>query len=191
MSPTPVLRASGLLFLAWAFATACTVSAGNGARASQCRIDTAVLCPGDFVGYSCQGESKPSLTCGAGTLEEDGEIGYCCGVRDTGPCVVDTTTSCSDGSTGYSCAPGVQPNATDARLGCSAGVAGPNADELYCCIGIGSSCAADPNIAGCEGGSKGFACTGADTPDQTQTLLVCSDATPGLDSELLYCCSPR
>jgi hypothetical protein len=85
-----------LLLLALTLATGCGVST----EARQCRIDTAVLCPGDFVGYSCQGESKPSPTCGAGTLEDDGEIGYCCAVQNGGTCVVDAGAGCTDGSTG-------------------------------------------------------------------------------------------
>jgi len=74
-------RASVLLLLAWPFAAACG-SDTNGANVSACRIDTDVVCPGNFVGYSCQGKSKPSPSCGAGTLESDGETGYCCGVKE-------------------------------------------------------------------------------------------------------------
>ena len=142
------------------------------------------------MGYSCQGERKPSPNCGAGTLEEDGELGYCCGVGNTGACVVHATAECTDGSTGYSCTDGIQPTAIDPSFVCSEGVAGPNADALYCCISSASgSCAVDPTIVGCASGSNGFACSAADTPDQTRTSLVCSSPTAGLESELLYCCS--
>jgi hypothetical protein len=191
MRSTSALAASGSLLLAWSFATGCTVSAtGSGdSRASQCRIDTDVICPGDFVGYSCQGESKPSPSCGAGTLQSDGEIGYCCGVSPAAACVVDTSVSCTPDASGYSCTGGVRPDATDQSLVCSTGVLGPSADERYCCIGVTGTCAADPNITGCAAGSHGFSCTGADTPARTQTSLVCSSATRGANNELLYCCS--
>jgi len=74
---TPASRLSGMLF---AFSVACGPSATgtSNAHASQCRIDTDVFCPGNFVGYSCQGEAKPPGMCSDGTLEFDGEIGYCC-----------------------------------------------------------------------------------------------------------------
>jgi hypothetical protein len=190
MRSTSALAMSGLLLLACWFETGCTVSAtgSGGSRASQCRVDTDVVCPGDFVGYSCQGESKPSPSCGAGTLESDGEIGYCCGVSVAAGCVIDTTLGCVE-SSGYSCTGGVRPDTTDQSLVCSAGVAGPSADERYCCVGVTGTCAADPNVAGCTAGSYGFSCTGADTPAETQTSLVCSSATRGPNDESLYCCS--
>jgi len=37
-----------------------------------------VICTGDFLGYSCNGEQKPSTDCSEGTLEASGEVGYCC-----------------------------------------------------------------------------------------------------------------
>jgi hypothetical protein len=82
MHSSPALRVSVLLLLAWMLTTGCGVSTtgSKGTDESQCRIDTAVLCPGNFVGYSCQGEAKPSPDCSDGTLELDGEIAYCCEV---------------------------------------------------------------------------------------------------------------
>jgi len=83
MRLTHTLWASALLFLASVLATSCGPSStGSDSKASQCRIDTDVLCPGNFVGYSCQGESKPPGSCSDGTLEFDGEIGYCCAVQN-------------------------------------------------------------------------------------------------------------
>jgi len=83
MRSNPPLRASGLLLLATALLASCGPSSTgtSDSKASQCRIDTEVLCPGNFVGYSCQGEAKPPGSCGDGTLEFDGEIGYCCAVQ--------------------------------------------------------------------------------------------------------------
>ncbi|HYQ43578.1 MAG TPA: hypothetical protein VER11_16465 [Polyangiaceae bacterium] len=192
MGSTPALRASALFLLASAFAVGCEVKATGApdGSASQCRIDTDVLCPGNFVGYSCQGDSKPAPACGAGTLEFDGEVGYCCEVQDTGTCGVDPAVRCTDGSTGYSCTGGVLPNAVDPTLACGQSVAGPNAEELYCCVGAGStsSCAADASVAGCADGSYGWSCGGTDSPAQGNPSLVCSAATPGDNGSSLYCC---
>ncbi len=174
--------------LAWAFTTGCTVNT-NDSNATECRIDGNVVCTGNFVGYSCQGDQKPSLDCGVGTTEADGETGYCCGVGATSECVVDTLAGCTDGSTGYSCTNGVLPTAADPALNCGAGVAGPNGDALYCCVGsTASSCAPDTTVAGCTGGSSGYSCTSTDTPTQSNALLDCSTPTPGADGSLLYCC---
>jgi hypothetical protein len=182
------VRASALCVLAWAFASGCTVNA-NDSNATQCRIDSNVLCTGNFVGYSCQGDRQPSLDCGAGTVEADGETGYCCGVGATSQCVVDDLAGCGDGSTGYSCTNGVLPSATDPSLSCGAGVTGNDGDELYCCIaGTASSCARDMTVAGCTGGSLGYSCTSIDTPTQSNPLLDCSTPTPGVDGSSLYCC---
>ncbi len=188
MGLLPAWRASALLLLALVFSAGCTVET-NDANATECRIDGAVQCGGNFVGYSCQGDRKPSLDCGAGTTETDGEIGYCCGVGATSACTVDTAAGCSDGSTGYSCTNGVLPNESDPSQTCGQGVAGPNGDALYCCItGTTSSCAADASVVGCTGGSSGFSCTSADTPSQGNPALACSSPTPGEAGSLLYCC---
>jgi hypothetical protein len=135
MLSSPAPRASVLLLLVWSFALGCSTSANP----NQCRVDTDVLCPGDFVGYSCQGESKPSATCGAGTLQSDGETGYCCGVQNPGKCVADTSSGCEGGATGYVCSNGVDPSDSEPSLSCDAGGAGgagQDADEndaRYCC----------------------------------------------------------
>jgi hypothetical protein len=84
MRSIAALRASALLLLVATLITSCGVSTTgtSDSKASQCRIDTDVLCPGNFVGYSCQGDAKPPGSCSDGTLEFDGEIGYCCAVQD-------------------------------------------------------------------------------------------------------------
>jgi len=182
------LRTSALLLLAWASATGCTVTT-NDSNATECRIDSNVVCSGNFVGYSCQGDQKPASNCGTGTTEADGETGYCCGVAATNACVVDDAAGCTTGSTGYSCSNGLLPASSDPSLSCGAGVAGPDGDELYCCItGAVSSCMQDTSVAGCTGGSSGYSCTSTDTPRQSNPNLDCSTATPGPDGSLLYCC---
>ena len=185
------LHLSALAFLPALIAVGCKANASS-SDDSQCRIDGNVICPGDFVGYSCAGDLQPTTTCGQGTTEDDGETAYCCGVQSTGACVVDTLAGCSDGSTGYSCTLGDLPSFNDPSLACSAAVAGPNGDELYCCLGFSGStgsCAPDSNVSGCSSGSYGYSCSSTDTPDQSQTSLTCSSSTPGPDGALLFCCS--
>ncbi len=41
---------------------------------------------------------------------------------------------------------------------------------------------------GCESPSSGFSCGSGDSPDQTDSSLVCSDGTPSSDGLILYCC---
>jgi hypothetical protein len=51
-----------------------------------------------------------------------------------------------------------------------------------------SGCAPDDAVVGCDSPSSGFSCGSAESPDQTDSSLVCSDATPSSDGLLLYCC---
>lgn len=97
MGSTRALQTSTRLIIAAAFAIACSVHATGTTDSSQCRIDSDVLCPGDFVGYSCQGETKPAPTCSEGTLEFDGEVGYCCPTTDS--CAIDASAAgCAENS---------------------------------------------------------------------------------------------
>lgn len=84
-----MLRALPFL-LAW-FAAGCQAATDS----NQCRLDGEVVCPGNFVGYSCQSASQPGPNCSAGTLEPDGETGYCCAVDS---CPLDSTTAGCAGS---------------------------------------------------------------------------------------------
>ncbi len=191
MGSTPALRASALFLFMWAFAMGCSVSTNgsNDANANECRIDSAVLCTANSVGYSCQGDLKPSSACGPGTTEADGETAYCCQVETANSCVADSAAGCNDGSTGYSCAGGAVPTSVDPSLACSDAVAGPSGDALYCCIGISSSsCAPDSSVTGCSGGSYGFSCTSNDTPTQGNATLDCSTPITGDNGSTLYCC---
>jgi hypothetical protein len=43
-------------------------------------------------------------------------------------------------------------------------------------------------VQGCAGDSFGFSCTGSDTPDEADSSLTCSTATPA-SGALLYCCT--
>ena len=185
------LGASALLALAWAFATGCTV---NAASTTQCSVDAGVVCTGNSVGYSCQGDATPrqdnsALNCGAGVTEADGESGFCCDTQAGTACTIDTTVGCTDGSTGYSCTGAETPTDSDPAQSCGAGVSDNNGNSLYCCITTAtSSCAPDSTVAGCSGGSFGFSCSSTDTPTDGNPALTCSDATTGPDGASLYCC---
>jgi hypothetical protein len=185
------LGASTSLLLAWAFTTGCTV---NAASTTQCNADAQVACTGNLVGYSCQGaalpqQDDPTLSCGTGVSEPNGDTGFCCGVQAGSGCAVDASTSCTDGSTGYSCAGMETPTDSDPTQSCGAGVSDNNGNSLYCCITTTtSSCAPDSTVAGCSGGSYGFSCTSTDAPSDGNPALTCSDSTAGPDGASLYCC---
>lgn len=101
-----------------------------------------------------------------------------------------SVVGCQQPATGYSCGNGESPEQSDPSLVCSVGNPSSDGFVLYCCIQFASStCAEDPNVQGCRGASFGFSCTGADTPDQADSTLVCSSATAGGDGALLYCCT--
>jgi hypothetical protein len=188
MSLNTAARTSALSLLVWAVTTGCTVQT-NGSSPSECRVDGNVSCTGNFLGYSCQGDLQPSLDCGAGTTEPDGETGYCCRSGAAGACAVADQAGCAGASTGYSCTNGVLPASTNPTLSCGGGVAGPDGDALYCCVQAApSSCMLDTSVAGCTGGSSGYSCTLADTPAQGDPTLDCSDPTPGPQGSHLYCC---
>jgi hypothetical protein len=177
-------------------ANACTVRSGP---VNSCGADSSVIgCPGNSFGYSCPGASAPTqsdtpLSCGPGTQDPDGRTDYCCvSGSAAGSCVPDPAqTGCLNGSSGYTCVGGQPPSSTDTTLNCGAGVQGNNGDVLYCCIaltGSNTTCAADANVAGCTGGAYGYSCTGADSPDQANSSLSCSDPVSGPGSDSLYCC---
>jgi hypothetical protein len=52
--------------------------------------------------------------------------------------------------------------------------------------GSSSTCAADDSVIGC-GGAQGYSCTGADSPDESNSALNCSSGTLSSDATL-YCC---
>ena len=99
-----------------------------------------------------------------------------------------SVAGCDSPSTGYSCDTGDSPDQSDSSLVCSVGT--PSGGLLlYCCIQFtSSSCQADPSVQGCAGDSFGFSCTGTDTPEDADSSLNCSSATPS-GNELLYCCT--
>jgi hypothetical protein len=49
-------------------------------------------------------------------------------------------------------------------------------------------CAQDSSVGGCRGPSTGFLCGNGESPDQSDSSLVCSDGTPSSDGFVLYCC---
>jgi hypothetical protein len=51
-----------------------------------------------------------------------------------------------------------------------------------------AGCAPDSTVDSCSGGASGFSCGNGDTPEQTDSSLVCSDGTQASDGFVLYCC---
>jgi hypothetical protein len=164
-----------------------------------CIADGSVTgCVAGSTGYSCTGTATPdpALNCSTGAPgTTSGTTIYCCGATSgPGTCASDASvTGCAGGSTGYSCTGVTRPDA-DGSLQCSSGVAGVNGSTDYCCFSAPtttSTCTADPTVTGCTGGSFGFACSGTDTPADSNTNLVCGPGAAGNDGNTLYCCASR
>lgn len=159
-----------------------------------CGQDSSVTCTGGSTGYSCDGSETPeqvdsTLTCGAGVTGVNGEIDYCCTTGSIGTCAADSTVSgCDAASAGYSCTGTDSPSDSDPSLSCSAGTL-DGTDTLYCCSSTGSgTCAEDPTVAGCTGGSIGYSCLGTDTPEESNPSLTCGAGVAD-NGETLYCCT--
>jgi hypothetical protein len=102
-------------------------------------------------------------------------------------CSTDTTVTCTQG-TGWSCTGSDSPEESN-PLVCSVGTAATGKTE-YCCVTwtTVSTCMEDAMVTGCQEGT-GFSCTGSDTPDQSDTSLVCSSGTADT-GKTDYCCVP-
>jgi hypothetical protein len=73
-----------------------------------------------------------------------------------------------------------------ALAGCTATAsAGPAAPDD---TSSGSTCAMDDTVTGCSSPSTGYSCTGSDTPDQSDSSLVCSYGVQGNAGSTLFCC---
>ncbi len=108
----------------------------------------------------------------------------------TGCSADDSVQGCTDGAFGYSCDNADTPDQTNPNLDCSVGIVDSSGLTDYCCIDFSSStCAPDPTVSGCVGTSFGFSCTGSDSPDETDSSLVCSQGEPGNAGSTLYCCT--
>jgi hypothetical protein len=109
---------------------------------------------------------------------------------------VTALAGCIGNARSYACASG-RPDDGDPDLVCDRGVpgiagTGGVAKTLYCCApyGQGASDCAPAAVAGCGADSLGFACTGAASPDQVDSSLVCSGAVARSGSTVDYCCVP-
>jgi hypothetical protein len=172
----------------------CAAQASSG-----CTIDNSAGCTNGSTGYSCTGAetpttSDPTLACGAGVSDTNGNALYCCIAAPANTsCAPDASVAgCTGGSYGFSCTSTDTPTDGNAALNCSVPSPGDNGSSLYCCVGFTqgtSSCTADSSVVGCTGSSFGFSCTSTDTPDQAQTSLTCSTPAAGPNNEMLYCCS--
>jgi hypothetical protein len=49
-------------------------------------------------------------------------------------------------------------------------------------------CAPDSSVAGCSGNSFGYSCGNGDSPERTNSSLVCSDGVVASDGFTLFCC---
>lgn len=108
-------------------------------------------------------------------------------------CAADSTVTCTQGS-GWSCT-GKDSPADNNPLVCSTATVSASGDKVdFCCVassGVTSGCMEMATItANCAQGATGFQCAGSQTPDQTDTSLLCSTGTTD-GSNLDYCCLPN
>jgi hypothetical protein len=190
---------------------------GEDFKAGTCGQDDTItsICttPGSY-GFKCAAMDSPdqtdaSLTCSSGVPDSDGSsTDFCCTAGGgststiviTAGCSVDpTVTGCSGTSTGYSCTGTDPPDQADPTLECSIGVADPTTatDLDYCCLTgvvfVAGTCGQDDTITSIctTPGSYGFKCAAMDTPDQTDSTLVCSAGVADADGTSTdFCCTP-
>lgn len=166
----------------------------TGTVAPACSASTAINCASGGSGYDCTGGMTPgssTLNCGAGTMQADGSMGFCCNaVTSTTPaCNASTAVSCASGGMGYDCTGGMMPDAT--MLSCGAGTPQADGSTGYCCnpaMVTTSTCMANSGVSCLTMGEAGYSCTGMDTPYQATRNLICE--TVGMTGGTSYCCLP-
>ncbi len=177
----------GLRTLLLMGASACTAAASPPPCAESAVVTG---CQGGASGYSCTGGAvpTPSLNCGDGVAGPTGETYFCCGGA-AGTCMVDPTVTCSGTSRPWSCTGAVSPSTMNVMYACSVGLPLANGVTAYCCLANASTtCSQDSTVQGCADNSFGFSCSGTDSPDQANTLLMCSTGVAGNGGTTLYCC---
>jgi hypothetical protein len=184
------------------------------AALTTCAYDPVAACDPSFFGVECRGSNRPEaenprLACGQG-VRRGALIDYCCsGQPRTAACVQSDSVVCSSRLMGWTCQGdslprGEQLGANRSRadlygLLCPVPTpAGNAAYNDYCCFTPaptpdGASCVQDTKVPGCAPGRFGFACTGADTPDEDYAPMRCPDpprAGPSAQgyAARLYCC---
>jgi hypothetical protein len=107
---------------------------------------------------------------------------------------VPALAGCTEGSLSFSCSLD-RPDDGDTNLVCDQGTPGIGGDgggsTLFCCAPYGqwaSECTPRAPVPGCGAESIGFSCSGATSPDQVDTSLVCSSALSGDAGTRDYCC---
>jgi hypothetical protein len=72
--------------------------------------------------------------------------------------------------------------------GCVFGLLGCTASASVTPNSPSDGCAQDSSVVGCESPSTGYSCGNGESPDQSDSSLVCSDPTAGDNGLTLYCC---
>lgn len=91
---------------------------------------------------------------------------------------------CESG-TPYACNNAALPSDEDPTLICENGSPGPSGSTIFCCTSQGSSSGCSANGT-CAGGEISYECSGAGSPSQQDSTLVCNpDPATGANA---YCC---
>jgi len=153
-----------------------------------CGPDTAVACSANTIGYSCSGSAQPGMqfaSCISQSIA-NGRLQFCCVLTaSASTCSVDSQLTCSGSAMGYSCTGTDTPVQSGAPLICATAMTAGQ----YCCARYApGTCQLDTAVSGCTASQYGFSCTGTDTPDKTDSSLVCSTGAP-YSNATYYCCS--
>ncbi len=93
---------------------------------------------------------------------------------------------CDEGGVAYTCNNAALPSDSDPTLICENGSPGANGSTVFCCTSqstTGSGCTSNGT---CAGGEISYLCTGAGSPSQSDSTLICeADPASGANA---YCC---
>jgi hypothetical protein len=184
-------------FAAWALAIVTGGCGGATAPTGGCSMDSAVVCPGNFVGWSCSGSDRPDevgnankavagfLCASTGETLANGKAPYCCTSNIT-MCAVDPnaicpsqcndpTIPCVASLTGYSCMGTNRPDAYFQADGGLGGVLAFNCQQgvkgygliQYCCGTAPIPSCMRNTNVPCVKGTLGFSCASSSLPSET------------------------
>jgi len=107
-------------------------------------------------------------------------------------CDQNSAPQCGAGATGWSCPSDATPGSNGSDYICTSEGTAPTGEFTYCCASAvfpAGTCEESTLITNCPSAQTGFACTGSNTPDQTDPALSCAAGLPDPSTgTTLFCC---
>ncbi|MGC4086803.1 MAG: hypothetical protein QM756_02680 [Polyangiaceae bacterium] len=179
-----------------------------------CVYEPASECEDPTVKVQCRYGNRPeslnsALSCTNGLWEKDLTTFCCSGQRPKSPCVQTDTAGCPKSVLGFYCTGDTLPTGEDLgpnksradyfHPACSIPKPNPNNPDgnYYCCFmpaptPVGGTCVNYPTLPNCAEGRYGFACYGADRPEEDNLPMNCDAGVVGTSAEgykaTTYCC---